>query len=148
MFTGNTVLTFWAGSTSSLYFGTSEAFKQFVAEARLFFLSIAKNDYAIIDDNQSMEVSMYNKDGTRPGEGLNMVLKINNTDVKIPISDLFGTEVASNGMYNLNMEIMYVPSIGKNNVLYLGTNGIQSKELTIDFEQKAMTITDKSSEPE
>ena len=89
-----------------------------------------------------MTVNIKNGDGTRPGEGLNMVLKINNTDVKIPISDLFDYEVASD-MYKLNMEIMYVPSIGNNNVLYLGTNGIQSKEVTIDFEQKAMTITDK-----
>jgi len=77
-----------------------------------------------------------------------MVLKINNTDVKIPISDLFDTKPASNGKYPLNMEIMYVSSISPNNVLYLGTNGIQSKELTIDFEQQAMTITDKPEEPE
>ena len=144
MFTGNTVLTFWAGSTSSLYFGTARAFNQFVAEAKLFFNSSASFNATITDDDKSMEVSV----SERPGEGLNMVLKINNTDVKIPISDLFDTKPASNGKYPLNMEIMYVSSISPNNVLYLGTNGIQSKELTIDFEQQAMTITDKPEEPE
>jgi hypothetical protein len=98
---GESLLGYQAKGSTALQFKRQGMFNSFSQDAYSFFSSLGSEvlEYNRTDNN--ITISLKGKDGRRPCEGENIILKVNNTVLKIPLSDLFAPQPYNDTMYSL-----------------------------------------------